>query len=47
MAAAIKAHGPVNALVNAAALGARGTLLDTTPTLWDQIFDTNARGPFF
>lgn len=43
----IKAHGTVNALVNAAAFAGRGTLLDTTPELWDQMFDTNARGPFF
>ncbi|ODT77396.1 MAG: short-chain dehydrogenase [Pelagibacterium sp. SCN 64-44] len=45
--AAISAFGEVNALVNAAALGARGTLLDTSVDLWDQMFDTNARAPFF
>jgi NAD(P)-dependent dehydrogenase (short-subunit alcohol dehydrogenase family) len=39
--------GTVNALVNAAALGTRGTLVDTSPELWDQMFDTNARAPFF
>lgn len=44
---AVAAFGSVNALVNAAALGARGTLLDTTTDLWDQMFDTNARAPFF
>ncbi|MGR3661094.1 MAG: SDR family oxidoreductase [Paracoccaceae bacterium] len=43
----IKRFGSVNALVNAAALGARGTLLDTSVALWDQMFDTNVRGPFF
>ncbi|MDQ2696792.1 MAG: SDR family oxidoreductase [Pseudomonadota bacterium] len=45
--AAVAELGTVNALVNAAALGARGTLLDTSPELWDQMFDTNARAPFF
>jgi NAD(P)-dependent dehydrogenase (short-subunit alcohol dehydrogenase family) len=39
--------GTINALVNAAALGARGTLVDTSLELWDQMFDTNARAPFF
>lgn len=32
--------------MNAAALGARGTLLDTSVELWDQLFNTNVRGPF-
>ena len=27
--------------------GARGTLLDTSVELWDQMFNTNVRGPFF
>ena len=45
--AAVSAFGEVNALINAAALGARGTLLDTSVELWDQMFDTNARAPFF
>jgi NAD(P)-dependent dehydrogenase (short-subunit alcohol dehydrogenase family) len=44
---AVAEFGTVNALVNAAALGARGTLVDTSPELWDQMFDTNARAPFF
>lgn len=44
---AVEQFGTVNALVNAAALGARGTLIDTTPEQWDQMFDTNARAPFF
>lgn len=39
--------GQVNALVNAAALGARGTLLDTSVELWDEMFNTNTRGPFY
>ncbi|MFT3847664.1 MAG: SDR family oxidoreductase [Propionivibrio sp.] len=45
--AAVAEFGMVNALVNAAALGARGTLLDTSVELWDQMFNTNVRGPFF
>jgi NAD(P)-dependent dehydrogenase (short-subunit alcohol dehydrogenase family) len=44
---AIGKLGDVTALVNAAALGARGTLVDTSVALWDQMFDTNARAPFF
>jgi len=44
---AVARFGAVNALVNAAALGARGTLLDTSVALWDEMFDTNARAPFF
>lgn len=39
--------GTVDALVNAAALGARGTLVDTSPELWNEMFATNARAPFF
>jgi NAD(P)-dependent dehydrogenase (short-subunit alcohol dehydrogenase family) len=44
---AVGAFTTVNALVNAAALGARGALTDTSVALWDQMFDTNARAPFF
>lgn len=43
---AIERFGAVNALVNAAATSARGSLLDTTPELFDTIFATNVRGPF-
>lgn len=45
--AGVTAFGSVNVLVNAAALGARGTLVDTSVELWDQMFNTNARAPFF
>lgn len=45
--ASVERLGSVNALVNAAALGARGTLTDTPVELWDQMLDTNARAPFF
>lgn len=45
--ATVGRFGTVTALANAAALGARGTLLDTPVQLWDRMFDTNARAPFF
>ena len=46
MRIAIEEFGTVNALVNSAALPSRGTLLETTPELWEAHFNTNARGPF-
>jgi len=39
--------GSLNALVNAAATSARGSLVDTTPEQFDFIYNTNVRGPFF
>lgn len=39
--------GRVTALVNSAAATARGSILDTTPDLWDRVFGVNAKGPFF
>ena len=45
--AAADRMGGVNALVNCAAITDRGSILDTTPELWDTMFDINARGPFF
>jgi NAD(P)-dependent dehydrogenase (short-subunit alcohol dehydrogenase family) len=47
VAAVIERHGRIDSLVNAAALYARGTLLDTTPEQFDQQFAVNLRGPFF
>jgi NAD(P)-dependent dehydrogenase (short-subunit alcohol dehydrogenase family) len=44
--AALKRFGSVNGLVNSAAATDRGTLLDTTPEIWDRHFNTNVRGPF-
>lgn len=44
---AAKHMGRVTALVNAAALTDRGSVLDTTPEMWDRMMDANARGPFF
>ncbi|MDI2091837.1 SDR family oxidoreductase [Commensalibacter oyaizuii] len=43
----IQRFGDLNVLVNAAAFGGRGTLIDTDIALWDMMFDTNARAPFF
>jgi NAD(P)-dependent dehydrogenase (short-subunit alcohol dehydrogenase family) len=40
-------HGRIDALVNSAGLTTRGTLLDTTPELFDQHIAVNLRGPFF
>lgn len=39
--------GCIDALVNAAAITDRGTILDTSPDLFDQMFAVNVRGPFF
>lgn len=39
--------GRVDVLVNAGALTSRGTILDTSPDLFDALFATNVRGPYF
>ena len=39
--------GQLDILVNAAAITDRGTLLDTSPELFDSMFAVNVRGPFF
>lgn len=39
--------GQVDVLVNAAGLTDRGTILDTTPDLFDRMFAVNVRAPFF
>lgn len=39
--------GRVDVLVNAGASTERGTILDTTPELFDRMFATNVRGPYF
>ncbi|MGX7006121.1 SDR family oxidoreductase [Caballeronia sp. KNU42] len=39
--------GRIDVLVNAAAITDRGTILDTDPTLFDRMFATNVRAPFF
>ena len=47
VAATIEWHGRVDCLVNAAGLTTRGTMLDTTPELFDQHIAVNLRAPFF
>ncbi|MFJ9246696.1 SDR family oxidoreductase [Streptomyces sp. NPDC101776] len=44
---AVEAHGRVDCLVNAAGLTSRGSLLDTTPELFDQHMAINLKAPFF
>ncbi|MCZ4512601.1 SDR family oxidoreductase [Streptomyces sp. ActVer] len=43
----VDAHGRVDCLVNAAGLTSRGSLLDTTPELFDAHIAINLRAPFF
>jgi NAD(P)-dependent dehydrogenase (short-subunit alcohol dehydrogenase family) len=45
--ATITGFGRVDSLVNAAGLTTRGTLLDTTPDLFDAHIAVNLKGPFF
>ena len=45
--ATIDAFGRVDCVVNAAAATSRGTLLDTTPELFEQHVNINLRAPFF
>ena len=47
VATTIERHGRIDCLVNAAGLTSRGTLLDTTPELFDAHVAVNLRGPFF
>jgi NAD(P)-dependent dehydrogenase (short-subunit alcohol dehydrogenase family) len=47
IAKADQEFGLLHALVNAAAVTDRGTILDTSPDLFDRIFATNVRAPFF
>jgi len=46
-AAADRAFGQVDILVNAAGVTDRGGILDTTPEVFDRIFAINVRAPFF
>lgn len=45
--AADQFFGRIDTLVNAAAMTDRGTILDTSPELFDRMFATNVRAPFF
>ena len=47
VAATIERHGRIDCLVNAAGLTTRGSMLDTTPELFDQHIAVNLRAPFF
>ena len=47
IATADEQFGRVDVLVNAAASTERGTILDTDPELFDRMFATNVRAPFF
>ena len=47
VAAVIAEFGRVDSLVNAAGLTTRGTLLDTTPDLFDAHIAVNLKAPFF
>src|SRR5262245_35811046 len=47
METASRVFGRVDYLVNSAATSERGTILDTTPALFDRIFALNVRAPFF
>jgi NAD(P)-dependent dehydrogenase (short-subunit alcohol dehydrogenase family) len=47
VAATVAQFGRVDSLVNAAGLTTRGTLVDTTPDLFDEHISVNLRGPFF
>src|SRR6478735_6827002 len=47
VAAVVERHGRIDGLVNAAGLTTRGTLLDTTPELFDDHVAINLRAPFF
>lgn len=47
VATTVAAHGRIDGLVNAAGFTERGSLLDTTPEMFDQHVAVNLRGPFF
>lgn len=47
VAAADKAFGRVDVLVNSAGITDRGTIWDTQPALFDAMFAVNVRAPFF
>ena len=47
VAACDASFGKIDALVNAAALTDRGSIWDTTPEFFDQMFAVNVKAPFF
>ncbi|WP_088288203.1 SDR family oxidoreductase [Kineosporia sp. A_224] len=46
-AATVERFGRIDCVVNCAGLTTRGTMLDTTPELFDEHVAINVRGPFF
>ncbi len=47
IAEADRAFGRIDVLVNCAADTRRGTIINTSPELFDELFAVNVRGPFF
>jgi NAD(P)-dependent dehydrogenase (short-subunit alcohol dehydrogenase family) len=47
VAEAERVYGKIHVLVNAGARTDRGTILDTSPELFDILFAVNVRGPYF
>src|SRR3954463_13500923 len=47
VAETVARFGRIDCLVNSAGLTTRGTMLDTTPELFDEHIAVNLRGPFF
>ncbi|MFG2120113.1 SDR family oxidoreductase [Streptomyces sp. NPDC048710] len=47
VAEVVDTYGRIDCLVNSAGLTSRGTLLDTTPELFDAHIAVNLKGPFF
>jgi NAD(P)-dependent dehydrogenase (short-subunit alcohol dehydrogenase family) len=43
---ALNLHGRIDALINNAAIGPLGTILDTAEETWDRIVDVNLKGAF-
>lgn len=46
VARVLEAHGRVDALINNAAIGPLGTVVDTDEATWDRIVDVNLKGAF-
>lgn len=46
VAHALQSYGRIDALVNNAAIGPLGTVLDTSEELWDRVINVNLKGPF-
>jgi NAD(P)-dependent dehydrogenase (short-subunit alcohol dehydrogenase family) len=46
VAATLERFGRIDALVNNAAIGPLGTILDTSEELWDRVVDVNLKGTF-